>query len=288
MSAQCLNNHAKILRIMPLNEKVLLTGYKVKPSQELEEETKEWRSGERIFYQESRLRKKGLKILAPPGVNVYEKYFFRIYRKEKELVHLVFAADTDNTYMSIVRPEDVQEDGRVILANAQYVGAFETLEVFIRDFKRGQLAHIRDFHRLRGNYPLAPEQPPKINTKALFFMFMGFAKGLVPRADGLLHKGVYTLVEDHPELEFDLGFFHMNFGYPFSNEMDQARMRMIDSGIFEWIDTETTYRTTMDREFLKESVRQRLGHHFDALFKRLAHELASNWTWENWEQEQKT
>jgi hypothetical protein len=271
---------------MSLN-KAMLPRYGIDPVLEINpEETNQWRSGEKMFHLDSKLRTEGLDVIAPPNVYLFQRGFSRIYRpelftQERGPVHLVFGADDQSTYTSVIRERDVQEDGKIVLANVQYIGALETLKL-ITKIQKSNVAHIEKFQRLQGDYPLAPERPPKINFRSLIYIVMGFEKSLVPMYDRLLHFGVHKLTKDYPDLEFDVGFFHQNFGFPYSGELDQDKAGLLISGVLRWISGETVYKTSMDPEFMKEAARQRLGHHFDGLFKGLAQQLVSNWNAEAW------
>ncbi|MBW3014458.1 hypothetical protein KY335_04445, partial [Candidatus Woesearchaeota archaeon] len=145
--------------------KAMLPRYGFEPAIEFEEETKNWKSGEKIFHLDSKLRKEGLNIIAPPDVYIFQREFSRIYRpelfsKEREQVHLVFGADNSSAYASVIRERDIPKDGRIVLANMLYFGALETLKL-IQSAQGKNVAHIEKLHRLQGDYPLAPEVPPK-------------------------------------------------------------------------------------------------------------------------------
>ncbi|MBW3013979.1 hypothetical protein KY335_01950, partial [Candidatus Woesearchaeota archaeon] len=162
-----------------------------------------------------------------------------------------------------------------------YFGALETLKL-IQSAQGKNVAHIEKLHRLQGDYPLAPEVPPKINLASLVYIAMGFKQTLIPMHDELFHFGVHKLIEDFPELEFDFGFFSTNLGYRYSEDLDQDKASLLISGVLYWISNQTVYRTNMDPQFMKEAARQRLGHHFDGLFRKIAYQVITNWTAEEY------
>lgn len=264
---------------MPLT-KAVLPRYGLEPATEIEQkETSRWKSGERMFRLDSKLRKEGLDVIAPPGVYLYQREFSRIYRRElfeesKGRVHLVFGANDESSYLSVIRERDIPRDGRIALANLQYISAIETLQ-FVQKVQNSNVAHIENFHRMQGDYPLAPE--PTVRTDELFYMVLAYGHGWIPIDDRVLHTGVYNQAKAHPKVKFDVGFFSRQSGFPFSEKMDQDRADMLLAGILCWKDNTPTYFSTMDPEYVKDLLRKRLGHHLDYLFQMLAAGLCSEW-----------
>lgn len=264
---------------MPLT-RAMLPRYGLDPVPEIaQEETSRWKSGERKFHLDSKLRKEGLDVIAPPNVYLFQREFSRIYRKElytkeKEQVHLVFGADDEAAYLSVIGESDVEEDGRVVLANANYIGALETLQ-FVQKMQNSNVAHIEKLYRMQGDYPLAPE--PTVRTDELFYMVLAYGHGWIPIDDRVLHTGVQNQVKAHPKIKFDVGFFSKQSGFPFSEKMDRDKADMLLAGILCWKDNTPTYFSTMDPEYVKDLLRKRLGHHLDHLFQMLAGGLCSEW-----------